>query len=95
MTERRLRSRPHLESAALATYYFDFRDGDELIVDEEGMELVGIDAAQNEAARSLGGIAWDAMRSDGAQAQEMSIEVRDEYGPVMEVKFAFLIKRTQ
>jgi hypothetical protein len=51
----------------MAVYYFDFREGDELVVDEEGMELIGIGAAQNEAARSLAGIAWDAMRSDGAQ----------------------------
>ena len=76
-------------------YYFDFREGDELVVDEEGMELIGIGAAQNEAARSLAGIAWDAMRSDGAQAQEMAVEVRDVHGPVMEVKFEFVIKRTQ
>jgi hypothetical protein len=72
-----------------------FREGDELVVDEEGMELIGIGAAQNEAARSLAGIAWDAMRSDGAQAQEMAVEVRDVHGPVMEVKFEFVIKRTQ
>ena len=78
----------------MAVYYLDFRDGDELIPDEEGMELLGIGVAQN-AARSLAGIAWDAMRSDGAQAQQMAIEVRDVYGPVMEVKFAFVIKRTQ
>jgi hypothetical protein len=35
------------------------------------------------------------MRSAGAQAQEMTIEVRDVYGPVMDVKFAFVIDRKQ
>ena len=79
----------------MAVYYFDLRDGDELVVDEEGMELRDMVAAQDEAARSLAGIAWDAMRSDGTQAQQMAIEVRDVYGPVLEVKFAFVIKRTQ
>ena len=86
---------PAFGSAGMAVYYFDFREGDELVVDEEGMELIGIGAAQNEAARSLAGIAWGAMRSDGAQAQEMAVEVRDVHGPVMEVKFEFVIKRTQ
>ena len=64
-------------------------------VDEEGMELRDVEAAQAEAARSLSGIAWEAMRSAGAQVQEMTIEVRDVYGPVMDVKFAFVINRKQ
>ena len=70
-----------------------FREGGAFVVDEEGMELRDVEAAQAEAARSLSGIAWDAMRSAGAQAQEMTIEVRDVYGPVMDVKFAFMINR--
>jgi hypothetical protein len=74
----------------MAVYYFDLREGGAFVVDEEGMEL-----REAEAARSLSGIAWDAMRSAGAQAQEMTIEVRDVYGPVMDVKFAFVINRKQ
>lgn len=42
-----------------------------------------------------GGVAWDAMRVDGAQGQQMIIEVRDANGPVMEVKFSFEIIRRQ
>ena len=79
----------------MAVYYFDLREGGAFVVDEEGMELRDVEAAQAEAARSLSGIAWDAMRSAGAQAQEMTIEVRDVYGPVMDVKFAFMINRKQ
>ena len=54
----------------MAVYYFDLREGGAFVVDEEGMELRDVEAAQAEAARSLSGIAWDAMRSAGAQAQE-------------------------
>ena len=79
----------------MAVYYFDLRDGDELVVDEEGMELCDTVAVQNEAARSLAGIAWDAMRTEGTQAQQMAIEVRDVYGPVMEVRFTFVLKWMQ
>jgi Domain of unknown function (DUF6894) len=79
----------------MAVYYFDLREGGAFVVDEEGMELRDVEAAQAEAARSLSGIAWDAMRSAGAQAQAMTIEVRDVYGPVMDVKFAFVINRKQ
>jgi hypothetical protein len=35
------------------------------------------------------------MRTAGAQAKEVTIEVRDVDGPVMDVKFAFAIKRMQ
>jgi hypothetical protein len=32
---------------------------------------------------------------DGGQRQHMAIEVRDEHGPVMEVKFSFEVSRKQ
>ena len=79
----------------MAVYYFDLRDGDELVVDEEGMELCDTVAVQNEAARSLAGIAWDAMRTEGTQAQQLANEVSDVYGPVMVVRFTFVLKRMQ
>ena len=79
----------------MALYYFDLRNGDELVVDEEGIELRTMQAVQEEAARALAGFAWDAMRLDGAQSHQMAIEVRDEHGPVMEVKFSFEIARRQ
>ena len=79
----------------MARYFFDLRDGEELVVDEEGMELRDMRAAQGEAARALAGFAWDAMRLDGAQGQQMAIVVRDEHGPMMEVRFSFEIARKQ
>jgi hypothetical protein len=39
----------------MANYYFDLREGDELIADEEGLNLRDMRAVQKEAAR-LGGI---------------------------------------
>ena len=78
----------------MAHYFFDLRDGVELVPDEEGMELRDIEAVQGEAARALAGLAWDAMRSfAGTEAQKMSIEVRDGVGPVMEANFSFRIIR--
>ena len=41
------------------------------------MEMRDVGAAQNEAARSLAGMSWDAMRSNGNEARPMAIEVRD------------------
>ncbi|WP_420888200.1 DUF6894 family protein [Bradyrhizobium brasilense] len=42
-------------------YYFDLNTG--IVPDEEGLDLRDLDAAQDEAARSLGGMARDARPS--------------------------------
>ena len=50
-------------------------------------------AVQNEAARALSGLAWDAMRLCDGIGQQMVIEVRNARGPVMEAKLSFEIAR--
>ena len=74
-------------------YYFDIRDGDGFAPDEEGLELPGIEAAQEEAALSLADIARDAVRIPRRNAHLMQIEVRDDNGPVLQAKFVFSIDR--
>ena len=49
----------------MTRYYFDLRDGNAFVIDEEGMELCDMRSAQGEAARALAGVGWDAMRVDG------------------------------
>ena len=76
-------------------YYFDLRDGEELTIDEEGLELRDVQAVQKEAALVLSGFARDVGSFNGAQSHQMAIAVRDEDGPVMEVRFSFEIIRKQ
>ena len=76
-------------------YYFDLRDDVSFVPDSEGTEFRDLSAVQNEAAKTISGLAWDAMRSEGALGQQMSLSVRDALGPVMDVKFAFEITRKQ
>jgi hypothetical protein len=45
-------------------YYFDFADEKGLLVDDEGMEFRNLEAVQDEAARCLVDMAWDAARND-------------------------------
>jgi hypothetical protein len=66
-------------------YFFDIRDGDILAVDEEGMELPNIRAAQEEAALSLADMTRD--RISSKPRWHIAIEVRDDDGPVMEASF--------
>lgn len=77
-------------------YVFDLRDGDDLAVDEEGLELRSIEAVQEEAAWSLADMARDAVRRpthNRKQNHNMAIEVRDDNGPVLQVKFTFEIDK--
>ena len=58
----------------MAIYYFDLRDGDEIVPDEEGLELQDLLAVQEEAARALASLSWDAVRNfKGMQSRKMSI----------------------
>jgi hypothetical protein len=55
-------------------YFFDTRDGPELLRDEEGLELDGIQQAK-EAARGLLDLARDLI--PGSESRDLAIEVRD------------------
>ena len=70
-------------------YYFDIRDGDELAVDKEGLELPAIGHVQAEAARALADLATDVVQNDfrAGAARVLAIEVRDTAGPVLQAGF--------
>jgi hypothetical protein len=60
------------------------------------MDLLTMDAVQEEAARALTDMARDEVRSvNGNGARHLAIEVRDGEGPVMIATFSFQIKRLQ
>jgi len=71
----------------MTRYFFDIRDGDEFIVDQEGMELPHVEAAQIEAAHSLAGMVRD--KIDSQPFSLMAIQVRDGEGAVVEAKFVW------
>jgi hypothetical protein len=80
-------------------YYFDLLDGDDLALDEEGLELSDLRDVQAEAAKSLADVARDAVYtfsctfSPVGGTRHMAIEVRDDAGPVMQVKFSFVVEK--
>lgn len=67
-------------------YFFDIRDV-QLVPDEEGMILPDIEAAQEEATRTLTDLVREAMR--GESAGRMAIEVRSQHGPVLEASLTW------
>ena len=76
----------------MARYYFDLRDGNEVAVDEEGIELRDLEAVQLEAARSLVEMveqaAWT--RTEAIVGNRLAIEVRDGSGPLLAALFTFV-----
>jgi hypothetical protein len=56
-------------------YFLDFTDTGELLRDDEGMELVDLEAARMEALASLGEIAKDQLR-DGDR-RDFIIDIRE------------------
>jgi hypothetical protein len=56
-------------------YYFDTRDGLELITDDVGLDFDDLHAARDEATRGLADLAKEAL--PGSERRELSIEVRD------------------
>jgi len=75
----------------MTRYFFDIRDGDEFVPDEEGMELPHVEAAQVEAAPPLADIVLN--KSNSQPFALMSVQVRANDAPVVEAKFVWELLR--
>jgi len=72
----------------MARYYFDIREGDLVVPDEEGMEFPSLETEQREAVHTIGGLAKSMsfeVREPGPQ--KAAIEVRDDTGPILKIDF--------
>jgi hypothetical protein len=74
-------------------YFFDTRDNDDFIEDDEGLDLPDIDAAKVAAAASLAELARDVL--PGSFKRDLAVEVRDNSGSVLKalMKFEAVILR--
>jgi hypothetical protein len=77
---------------SMRRYYFDVRDGEKLQTDDEGGDYSSFEAVQDEAAMSLAELAMDTMAKRGAD-HRMSVEVRNERGPLLNVTCTFAFER--
>ena len=76
-------------------YYFDMVDHEGIVIDDEGMELPTIESVREEAARSLLDMAREEFRPSGGAARELAIRVRDDVGPLLQLKFTFEVGQTR
>jgi hypothetical protein len=69
----------------MARFYFDTAVGDDLVRDDEGLELAGLEAAFRAAAVTLGEIARDTTRQ--LRNETLTVQVRDSRGaPVIRAR---------
>jgi hypothetical protein len=73
-------------------YYFDFRDGEKFSPDEDGLEFPGIEAARDQAAKTLAEVAKDVL--PGSTVRQLAIEVRDSRSnPILRTSLRFEIEQ--
>jgi hypothetical protein len=69
-------------------YYFDSRDGESFIEDEDGLEFPDLETPRDQATAALADLARDVL--PGSIRRELAIEVRDEYrGPLLRTSLVF------
>jgi len=64
----------------MTRYFFHIRDGDSLVLDEDGCELPNLAAAKREALQSAGDLLRQAKRNRIFASETPHIEVRDDAG---------------
>jgi hypothetical protein len=77
--------------------FFDLRDKNGVVADEDGILLPLLEAVQDETARALGDLARDEVRrikADVSEARQLAIEVRDDTAAAC-MQNVCLIKRLQ
>jgi hypothetical protein len=62
-------------------FFFDIHDGEAFTPDREGLELEGLDAAKNEAKKTLPDIVKDEM-PDGDR-RDFTVDVKDAAGRIV------------
>jgi hypothetical protein len=68
-------------------YFFDTRDNDNFIEDDEGLEYPDLEAVKVAAAKALAELAKDVI--PGSVKRKLTVEVRDEQGPVLKATMIF------
>ena len=71
-------------------YYFGERDNGKFVIDDEGVEIDTFEQVKAEASWAMADFAKDVL--PGSVVRLLSIEVRDDLGPVLRVKLRFEIE---
>ena len=68
-------------------YFFDTRDNEQFIEDDEGVDYPDLEAVKVAAAKALAELARDVIPA--SLKRKLSVEVRDKLGPVLVAVMTF------
>ena len=78
----------------MSRFYFDIRNGENFVSDEEGLEFPTVNEARDDASRALGQMIKEAM-PDGMH-HDMAVEVRGaDKRPLFKVQITFDVGRSE
>lgn len=72
---------------------FDTRDNDDFGADDTGLDLPSVQIAKEEAAKALADLARDVLPA--AVVRTLSVEVRDDEGPVLRASLRFEVEHVR
>jgi hypothetical protein len=75
----------------MTRYFLDLSDDEGFALDDEGIELVGLDEAVKEASRALSDAARDVLMRPAAPSF-VAVDIRDHLGIVMHIRFTIDVK---
>ena len=71
----------------MTRYFFDTRDNDRFVRDDDGLEFPDLEVAKSEAARAIGEMAR--LDIPDSERHTLLIEVRGEAGPIFTARLVF------
>lgn len=74
----------------MARYYFDTRDNEKFVSDDVGVEVDSFETVKLMASEAMADFASDVL--PGSVVRTLTIEVRDDHGPVLRVVLRFEIE---
>lgn len=82
---------PLAAALRMARYYFDTRDNEKFIPDDTGVEITSFNEVKLAASQAMADFAKDVL--PGCVVRTLSIEVRNDCGPVLRVLLRFEIEQ--
>jgi hypothetical protein len=76
----------------MSRYFFDFRDGQRFMQDDEGVELADLQAVRSEVMNSLPAMAAGEILKNGDRF-DFEMIVRDAAGAIMTANLSFALNR--
>jgi len=74
-------------------FYFDAREDDDFVPDDEGLELPDLSTAEREALETAASIAWDKLRTGAVRAVTIEVRTEDRHRRILAATVSLHVER--